>query len=330
MSEQQQPPSGSLAYLPVTLFAAVMGVGGLGLAWRRAAVTWGTPMWIATVLVLLAAAVFVLVAILYAVKWLRFPAAARAELRHPVRMAFAPTLTIAILVLATGLQDLTPGLAVALWWIGAIGHLAATLAVLTAWLSRPEIGLAQVTPAWFIPVVGNVVTPLAAPALGSTELAWFAFGVGLVAWLGLFPILLHRLLLLDTPLPARLRPTLMILVAPPAVMVLSLTSLLGGPLDPVRKILFGAAVFAAALVVVQPGQLRLPFALPFLAYTFPLAALAASAIAVDAAAGSAAGGGPTAYRILAWALLAVATLVVFAVGALTLRAAARRAICVPE
>ena len=175
----------------------------------------------------------------------RFPAAARAELRHPVRMAFAPTLTIAILVLATGLQDLTPGLAVALWWIGAIGHLAATLAVLTAWLSRPEIGLAQVTPAWFIPVVGNVVTPLAAPALGSTELAWFAFGVGLVAWLGLFPILLHRLLLLDTPLPARLRPTLMILVAPPAVMVLSLTSLLGGPLDPVRKILFGAAVFAA-------------------------------------------------------------------------------------
>ena len=122
----------------------------------------------------------------------------------------------------------------------------------------------------------------------------------------------------------------MILVAPPAVMVLSLTSLLGGPLDPVRKILFGAAVFAAVLVVVQPGQLRLPFALPFLAYTFPLAALAASAIAVDAAAGSAAGGGPTAYRILAWALLAVATLVVFAVGALTLRAAARHAICVPE
>ena len=101
MSEQQQPPSGSLAYLPVTLFAAVMGVGGLGLAWRRAAVAWGTPMWIATVLVLLAVAVFLLVAILYAVKWLRFPAAARAELRHPVRMAFAPTLTNAILVLAS-------------------------------------------------------------------------------------------------------------------------------------------------------------------------------------------------------------------------------------
>ena len=34
--------------------------------------------------------------------------------------------------------------------------------------------------------------------------------------------------------------------------------------------------------------------------------------------------------LAAWATLAVATLVVFAVGALTLRAAARRAICVPE
>lgn len=321
------PPIGSLAHLPVTLFAAVMGIGGLGLAWRRAAATWGTPAWIGTILVLLAAAVFLLVAILYAVKWIRHPAAARAELRHPVRMAFAPTLTIAMLVLATGMQDLAPAVAVPLWWLGAVGHLMATLAVLTAWLTRDDLGLAQVTPAWFIPVVGNVVTPLAAPALGSIEFAWFAFGVGLIAWLGLFPILLHRLFVAGQGLPTRLRPTLMILVAPPAVMVLSLTTLVGGPLDPVRRILFAAALFAAALVMVQPGQWRLPFGLPFLAYTFPLAALAAAAVAVDAAAG---GVGLTAYRVLAVALLALATGVVALVSALTVRAALRRGICVPE
>jgi hypothetical protein len=205
-------------------------------------------------------------------------------------MAFAPTLTIAMLVLATGMQDLAPAVAVPLWWLGAVGHLMATLAVLTAWLTRDDLALAQVTPAWFIPVVGNVVTPLAAPALGSIEFAWFAFGVGLIAWLGLFPILLHRLFVAGQGLPTRLRPTLMILVAPPAVMVLSLTTLVGGPLDPVRRILFAAALFAAALVMVQPGQWRLPFGLPFLAYTFPLAALAAAAVAVDAAAGGDLGG----------------------------------------
>ncbi|MBK8469656.1 MAG: SLAC1 anion channel family protein [Candidatus Phosphoribacter sp.] len=319
-------PAGSLAHLPITLFAAVMGIGGLGLAWRRAALGWGTPMWVADALVLLAAAIFLVLAALYAAKWARFPAAARAELRHPVRMSFAPTITISVLVLATGLQDLAPGLARPLWWLGAIGHLVATLLVISAWLSRSDIQLAQVTPAWFIPVVGNVITPLAAPALGSTELAWFAFGVGIMAWLALLPLVLHRLLLADSPLLPRLRPTLMILVAPPAVSLLALTSLLGGPLDPARKVLYGVAVFLTVLVVVQPGQLRLPFALSFLAYTFPLGALAGAAIAVD----TAAGGGLTAYRVMAWLGLAAASIVVPLVVALTVRAAARGAVLVPE
>ena len=39
------PPARSLAHLPVTLFASVMGLGGLSLAWRRAANVWDLPQW---------------------------------------------------------------------------------------------------------------------------------------------------------------------------------------------------------------------------------------------------------------------------------------------
>jgi tellurite resistance protein len=318
-------PGGSLAHFPVTLFASVMGLGGLSIAWRRAARVWDLPQWPALTLLAVATLAFLVVGALYAVKWVRHPVAARAELHHPVRMTFAPALTIAVLVLATAGQDVAPTLASALWWVGAVGHLVATVAVLSVWFSRPDIGAGAVTPAWFIPVVGNVVTPLAAARLGSVELAWFAFGVGLVFWMGLLPLLLHRVLLHDPPLPAKLLPTIAIFIAPPAMAMLSWQALTGVVDGPVVRVLYSAAMVFVVLLLAQVPRLRLvPFALPAWAYTFPLAAASAAAISVAAARPQAA------YDVIAATLLGGTTVLVLAVAALTLRAAARRQICVPE
>ncbi len=315
-----------LQHLPVTLFASVMGVGGLSLAWRRAGAAWGTPTWPSAALFWAALAIFALVAGLYAAKWARHPAAARAELRHPVRMTFVPTITIALLVLATAGQDVLPVAARIAWWGGALGHLSLTVVVMSWWFGRHDIVLDHVTPAWFIPIVGNVITPLAAAAVGSVELAWFSFGVGVVFWVGLLPIILRRVLLHGNALPLRLTPTLAIFIAPPAVIGLSWLALTDpAPGDPVFRILHAATVMFVLMLLAQlPLLLRLRFGLPFWAYTFPLAAAAAIAIA---AAGRLPG---AAYDVVAVVLLALATLVVTAVSALTVRAAVRREICVPE
>jgi tellurite resistance protein len=314
-----------LAHLPVTLFASVMGLGGLSLAWRLAGKVWDLPQWPAMTLLALATTAFLVIGTLYALKWARHPAPARAELRDPVRMTFAPTLTISMLVLATAGQDVAPALASALWWVGALGHLAATLAVLSVWFSRPDIGHGAVTPAWFIPVVGNVITPLAAAQLGSVELAWFTFGVGVVFWLGLLPLVLQRVLLHDPPLPAKLLPTIAIFMAPPAVVLLSWQALTGVVDGPVSRILYSAAMVFVLLLLAQVPRLRsLPFALPSWAYTFPLAAASAAAISM-------AGARPqVVYDVVAILLLAGTTVLVLAVSALTLGAAARHRICVPE
>ncbi|MDP3893806.1 SLAC1 anion channel family protein [Nocardioides sp.] len=318
-------PDGRLAHFPVTLFSSVMGLGGVSLAWRRAATVWPVPEWPHLLFLALASIAFVVVGAGYVLTWVRHPSAARQELRHPVRMAFAPTVTIAILVLATSLADLAPGLASVLWWIGAVGHLAATVLVLSAWFGRPDIGAGHVTPAWFIPVVGNVITPLAAPAIGSVELAWFSFGVGVVFWLGLLPLLFQRLLTHADPLPAKLLPTIAIFSAPPAVTMLSWQSLTGASADPVSRVLYAATIMFVILLIAQVGRLRaLPFALPYWAYTFPLAA---SAVAGITMAGQAPGFG---YDAIALTLLALATTISLAVTVLTLRAAGRRRICVPE
>lgn len=318
-------PGGRLAHLPVTLFSAVMGLGGVALAWRRAAVVWDVPEWPFHAFLVLATLAFLVIGTLYAAKWVRHVEAARAELRHPVRMAFAPTVTIAILVLATALSEITPGVASVLWWIGALGHLAATVAVLSAWFGRTDILAGHVTPAWFIPVVGNVITPLAAPAIGSVDLAWLSFGVGVLFWVGLLPLLFQRLLTHHEPLPATLLPTMAIFIAPPAVTMLSWQSLTGAAADPVSRILYAATMMFVVLLLAQVGRLRsLPFALPFWAYTFPLAAGAVAAIAT---AGQVDGVG---YDLAAAGLLALATGIALLVTALTLRAAARGQICVPE
>lgn len=318
-------PGPRLEHLPVTLFSSVMGVAGLSLAWRQAARVWDVPAWPADALFWVAAATFAVVATLYLLKWLRHPQAARAELRHPVRMAFAPTITIAILLLATAGAPVVGDAARIAWWVGAVGHLAATVVVLSAWFARADILHAHVTPAWFIPIVGNVVTPLAAERLGSIDLAWFAYGVGVVFWLAFLPIVLQRVLLAERPLPERLLPTLAIFIAPPAVAMLSWEALTGATDGPVVRVLYAAAMMFVILLLAQAARLRtVPFALPYWAYTFPLAAASAAAIAM---AGAQPGWG---YDAIAGTLLGLTTLLLVAVASLTLRAAARGEICVPE
>lgn len=320
-----RPADGWLAHLPVSLFASVMGIGGLSLAWRRAAATHLAPAWIGQALFWVALVVFIPLIALYAAKWAVRPAAALAEARHPIKMPFLSTITIAVLVLATAGSELMPAAAQVMWWIGAIGQLGLTVGIVSAWLSRSEIASPMVTPAWFIPVVGNIVTALAARTIGSLEFAWLAFGVGLTFWGGLLPLVLQRLLLAGAPLPLKLTPTLAITIAPPAVALLSWQSLTGQDDSPAARVLFGAMLAFLVLLLAQGRLLRtVPFGMPYWAYTFPLAAAAAASVAVAAARPHAA------YTVLVWALLVLSSIVVTAVAVLTLRAAVRREICVPE
>lgn len=299
-----------IRHVPVPLFAAVMGMGGLALAWRRATFAWALPDWPWHILLGLAGLMFIAISLAYLAKLIRHADAVIEDLNHPIRMAFVPTITISLLILATGLSEIAPSFASGLWWVGAVGHLAATIHVIGSWFRRPDISPTVMTPAWLIPVVGNVVTPLAAPAVGNLELAWFSFGIGVIFWLGLWPLLLQRVLTHDTPLPEKLTPTIAIFLAPPSVIALSWQSLTGHLADPFGLIMHGAAVFFGFLLLAQIPKLRtIPFSLPILAYTFPVATVATVTVGMAAVTGS---GFHTALGVIA---LAIATVVVLgAVG----------------
>lgn len=302
-----------------------MGLAGTSLAWTRAAKVLNAPEVIGLILFWLALAAFAVIVVAYIIKAMKHVESVRAELHHPVRLAFAPTASIALLLLATASLDFYPTLSAVLWWVGMAAQFILTLYVVSAWLSRPTFALGHVTPAWFIPPVGMIVVPLAGVSHAPLELSWFAFSVGISFWLGLLPLVLNRLFLHEQPIPPQLLPTLAILIAPPAVGFLALQRLQGGELTDFSRILFYTAVFFAALFLAQIRRLHnLPFFISWWAYGFPIAAFSVATTAMTAHFNA------PAADVVAWVVLGALSALIVLVSVRTVNAMAQGKICVPE
>lgn len=312
-----------LEHYPVTLFTIVMGTAGLTLALRAGEVALGIGASASLAAHVLSVSLFLAIAVGYGAKILRRPAAVRAEWDHPVKLAFFPAISIGLLLLATATLPWAPVLAEAMWLAGAAGQGVLTVAVVSGWISARAFLHGHLSPAWFIPAVGNVIVPIAGAQLGYIELSWFFLSVGLVFWVVLLTLVMNRLVFHD-PLPGRLQPTLVILIAPPAVGFLSWVALTGG-IDHFARILLNTAYFFALVVAVQlPRILRLPFALSFWALSFPVAALTIASLHYGAATGS------EAHRLIGLALLAILTVILIALLLRTYRAISSGAVFQPE
>lgn len=321
-------PEGSprLASFPVTFFAVVMGVAGLSLAWTRAAAVLDVPSVVGTALYWTALVVFSAVLVTYASKLVRYPRAVADELAHPVRISFVPTITIGMLLVATAGQHAAPQLSEAMWWVGSSGQLVLTIYVLSAWINRPTMTLGHVTPAWFIPVVGLVVVPLAGVEYADREVSWFFFSVGIIFWLPMLAVVLGRLFVHDQPVPPKLLPTLAVLIAPPAVASVAYTRLLPDSADgPIPRMLYYVALFFALVFVAQVNRLRkLPFFLSWWAYSFPLASLSVATNVMAAQVGG------WFLVAAAWVTLVTVTALIGVLVARTAASMVRGEICVPE
>jgi len=306
-------------------YAIVMGLAGLALAWHRAEPVLGAGAGDgAVVLGWLAAAVFLLLAAASLWRLQRHRESWAEDLKHPVRHTFVAAIPIAVLLLATvatasGLR----GAAVAgLWWLGALAQLVVTLWVLGRWWRGNQTGGLQwpgLTPALFIPVVGNVLVPLAGVPLGFGDWAAAQFGIGLLFWPVVTVLLLVRLATQGS-WPERLLPTAFIFVAPPAVVGLS--ALQFGAVALLAWMFWGMALFSLLWATLLVRRIAaLPFGMPHWAMSFPLAAFAALTLRL-------AEGG--AMRLLGLAALALASLVIAALALATLRGLRDGSLLAPE
>ena len=272
-----------LEHFPITFFATTMGLGGFTLALRAAAKPMGLGPLPYQVMFAFTVIVFVLIAGFYLAKAAKYPEALKAEWHHPVRLAFFPTIAVSLLLLSIIAMTVSQPLALVLWIIGTVAQGVLTLAVITNWIGTRSFMHGQLNPAWFIPAVGNVIVPIAGAQLGFIEISWLFFSAGLIFSVILLTLVFNRLVFHD-PMPGKLQPTLVIMIAPPAIAFISWLRLTVTPIapgaagghgvDPFGHILLSMSYVFAAIVAVQvPRILRLPFAMSYWALSFPLAAL---------------------------------------------------------
>ncbi len=262
------PPGSWLAHFPISFFAVSMGVFGLALALRAG----GYPA-PSMVVGFAGIAILAVSLVILAAQAAYHPAALKAEWSHPVTLAFFPAASVSLLLMAAFLHDMAPRSAEGAWLLGAAVQGALTVIVISAWISHRAFGPGQLSPAWFIPAVGNLAAPLAGVSLGYVELSWYFFAVGTLFWLVLLTLVFNRLIFHD-PLPGNLKPTIVILIAPPVLAFLGWVQFTDGIVDAPARVLINLGYFFLALVALQvPSLLRLPFVLSFWALSFPLAAI---------------------------------------------------------
>jgi len=266
-------PERSIQHLPISIFATVMGLTGFAIAIEKLEQYWNLGTLISDPLLVISGVLLVVLSVLYLTKFALFPQAVIAEFNHPIRLSFFPTITISLLVLAVGVHQRLPEIAVWMWWVGIIGQLIFTLAILTRWMHRESFVTEQSNPAWFIPIVGNVLVPVAGVNLGFVEVSWFFFSFSIVLWLPMLAIVLNRIFF-HPAIPQKLWPTMFILIAPPAVAFLSWMQLNGSQLDSLGRIFYYFAVFTTILLFAQGKYFAsVKFGLPWWAYSFPIAAV---------------------------------------------------------
>jgi tellurite resistance protein len=302
----------TLPIVPASFFSIVLGLAGLANAWRIAHALWDMPAWIGEVLMLIAAAVWLVVAALFAAKWTFRRGEARAEADNLVQCCFIGLAGVATMLIAQGAIPYSLGLAWVLFALGATFTIGFTLwRTGLLWQGGRPVGAA--TAVLYLPSgAGGFVTGATAAALGAPDWGQLAFGAALFSWLAIDSVLLHRLYTEPAMVPA-LRPTMGIQLAPPAVGAATYLAVGGGAPDVFAHMLLGYAILQALLLArLMPWIGAQKFTASYWAFTFGATALAGAAMRLVQH------GDTGALPILAPILFVLANLLVLAIAAATI------------
>ena len=268
----------SIRNLPVSLFAAVMGLCGLALCWRLAHRSLAAPAFVGEAIGALALFVFVLMSVGYVAKLTKYPRAVQAEFLHPMASSFFNTIAISLLLLSTIVAPYSAPAAHALWVVGALAAVVLSFLAISR-LLKGQVDASHAVPAWLI----SGVAPLNIPATGGhMPMAWAAEvslvggAIGLVLAFVLFAMIFSRLVHRE-PFPLAMTPSLMILVAPFGVGFLAYIHIVGS-VDRCAALLFYFGLFMFAMVAPKVFRPSVRFSPGWWAIGFPMAALVNAAL----------------------------------------------------
>ena len=167
----------------------------------------------------------------------------------------------------------------------AVAHKAAQEIVTTrdtvdrAGLWRGKHPEEATTPGLYLPTVANnFISAMACGALGFHDAGLVFLGAGVFSWLSLEPVILQRLRSAGE-LPAALRTSLGIQLAPALVACSAWFSVNGGEADTFAKMLFGYGLLQLLFMLrLMPWYLSQPFNASFWSFSFGVSALATTGL----------------------------------------------------
>ena len=224
--------------IPVNYFGMVLGLAGIGLAWRYAATILAIPALIGETVLAVAGLIWASLMVIYVYKWLKYPELAKAELDHPIMGCFVSLTMITSLLIAIAIQPYSSFIHHILLVAGIIGQVSfAVLRVSGLWKGNHPTE--ATTPVLYLPLVAtNFVSANALGMEGQNELGMIFLGAGVFSWLCLEPAVQQRLRNLDS-VPAAVRPVLGIQFAPAFVCCAAYFALNGGQIDNIVYLLIG-------------------------------------------------------------------------------------------
>ncbi|MEC9492512.1 SLAC1 anion channel family protein [Flexistipes sp.] len=312
-----------LGNFPINFLAVLLGLMGYSLALQKSEhiFDFGFPLYKPFLYFTILLFVFFLV--VYAIKCLKYPEEVKNEFNHPIKINFYPILAKLFLILAIIYYPLNTGLSKYFWFVGALLQIISSVVIMYIWIRHTKFEFHHLNPAWFIPIVGNVLVPIAGSQHGFIEISWFFFSIGLVMWIALFIIVFNRIIF-HNPLPDKLIPTFFILYAPPAIAFIAYVNITGA-LDGFARVLYYISFFLVIVVFTQVKVYsKIKFYISWWAYTFPTVAFTVATILMYHKTHI------FFFNVLAIIMLLILTLIIIYVSYRTVKAVRRKEICIQE
>ncbi len=264
--------------LPAGYFGMVLGLIGMGFAWRYAASVWLVSPLPGEALEILAATVWCLLALAFGYRLVRYPQTVKEEILHPLMSSFVSLFPATTMLVAMAVAPYLRPLAIAMFVFGVVAQLGYA-AWQSAGLWRGNHPQTATTPGLYLPTVANnFISAMASGALGYHDLGILFLGAGVFSWLSLEPAILHRLRSAGE-LPAPVRTSLGIQLAPALVACSAYLSVNGGQTDFFAKMLFGYGLLQLLFTLrLLPWYMAQPFNASFWSFSFGISALATTAL----------------------------------------------------
>ena len=318
----EKVPVGRLQFFPIMMFAIVMGLSGLTIALQKIEHIIGGLGALAYLFAMIDSLVFLAVLFFYTLKIFKYFDEVKKEFAHPVRINFFAASAISFLLISIVYLEINTTIAFYSFVIGAVMQTFFTFYTISFWINK-NMQIEHSNPAWFIPIVGNILVPVAGAEFADVNLLMYFFSVGVFFWIILTSVLINRIIF-HHQLAVKFVPTLFIFIAPPAVALIAYVRMFD-TFDIFASMLYNLSIFFSFLLLFMiKNFVKLKFFISWWAFTFPLAAMSIASIVAYLKTSV------ELYKYFAVFFLIITVVVVFLVALRTIQHMLKKEICVEE